>query len=121
MAPETAAEKRCPVIVSGDDSVDVADAVDQLRAGGWARVLCEGGPTLLDELVTAGLVDQLCVTLSPRLAGSQPLGPSTPAGIAHPTGMRLDHVLVDADGYLYLKYSQPGRVSPPVGASTSPL
>lgn len=97
-------ESRCRLLVSGDDEVDVAGAVHRLRADGMQRVLCEGGPTLLDALVGADLVDELCVTLAPRLAGSQPLGSSTPAEIAAPAPMRLGRVLVDPDGYLFLTY-----------------
>jgi riboflavin biosynthesis pyrimidine reductase len=37
------------------------------RCGGL--VLCEGGPTLLGDLLAAGLVDELFVTVSPQLAG----------------------------------------------------
>ncbi|MCI4676252.1 pyrimidine reductase family protein [Candidatus Mycolicibacterium alkanivorans] len=120
-AARSSAEKRCEVLISGDEAVDVAQAVAELRSRGMRRVLCEGGPTLLDELVVAGLVDELCVTLSPTLAGNQPLGRPSSTGLAAPTGMTLAHVLVDAGGYVYLKYAQPGRVSPPIGASTSPL
>lgn len=120
-AARSITEKRCEILISGEEVVDVAEAVAQLRSRGMNRVLCEGGPTLLDELVVAGLVDELCVTLSPTLAGNQPLGRPSSTGLAAPGGMGLAHVLVDADGYVYLKYSQPGRVSPPMGASTSPL
>lgn len=97
-------ESRCQLLVSGDEVVDVGGAVGQLRADGMDRVLCEGGPTLLDALVGADLVDELCVTLAPRLAGSQPLGRGTPADIAAPAPMRLGRVLVDPDGYLFLTY-----------------
>ncbi len=99
-------ETRCEVLVSGDDTVDVGAAVRLLREQGRARMLCEGGPTLLDELVAADLVDELCVTLAPRLAGCQPVGSGTPAGLASPTSLQLGHVLVDADGYLFLKYTR---------------
>ena len=36
---------------------------------GLLRVLCEGGGILAGELVRAGLVDELCVFLSPMLIG----------------------------------------------------
>ncbi|MGH2824608.1 MAG: RibD family protein, partial [Thermoleophilaceae bacterium] len=32
-------------------------------------VLCEGGPTLNSHLLAAGLVDELFLTLNPKLAG----------------------------------------------------
>jgi riboflavin biosynthesis pyrimidine reductase len=99
-------ERRCDVLVSGEDKVDVADAVAQLRIRGHRRVLCEGGPTLLDGLVDADLVDELCVTMSPRLAGCQPLGHRTPAALTSPRGLGLNQVLLGADDYLYLRYGR---------------
>ena len=36
---------------------------------GVRRVLCEGGPTLLRSLLDAGLVDELLLTIAPRLLG----------------------------------------------------
>ena len=54
----------------GDQSpLDPAVAVETLRAGGHQLILCEGGPLLFGELVDAGLVDELFMTLSPILAG----------------------------------------------------
>ena len=97
-------ESPCQVLVCGEDAVDVAEAVTQLRDRGLARVLCEGGPTLLDELVAADLVDELCATLAPRLAGRQPLGRGTPRAMPAPTGLRLGHVLVADDDYVFLRY-----------------
>jgi riboflavin biosynthesis pyrimidine reductase len=44
--------------------------VDQLQAGFGARlVLCEGGPSLLGQLVGAGRVDELFLTVAPQIAG----------------------------------------------------
>jgi riboflavin-specific deaminase-like protein len=60
-----------PVIVIGDDSVDLAAALDQLTERfGIAHVLCEGGPTLNRALLRTGLVDELCLTISPQLTGA---------------------------------------------------
>ena len=42
----------------------------QLREDHGVRsVLCEGGPTLNSFLIAAGLVDELFLTLNPKLAG----------------------------------------------------
>jgi riboflavin biosynthesis pyrimidine reductase len=49
--------------------LDVGQAVAALRSRGHRLILCEGGPTLLGELVAAGLVDELFLTVSPLLAG----------------------------------------------------
>jgi riboflavin biosynthesis pyrimidine reductase len=97
-------EDRQGVMVAGEDSVDVSRAVAMLREQGMRRILCEGGPTLLDELVEADAVSEICVTLAPKLAASQPVGHRLhPARLPSPVTMKLAHALV-CDGYLYLRY-----------------
>ncbi len=97
---------RRQIMVAGEDTVDVARAVAMLRERGMHRILCEGGPTLLDELVEADAVTELCVTLAPRLAASQPVGYRVhPARLTAPVTMRLAHALV-CDDYLFLKYAR---------------
>jgi riboflavin biosynthesis pyrimidine reductase len=83
--------------------VDVTLAVALLRAHGMHRILCEGGPTLLDELVDADAVVEICVTVAPKLAASQPLGQRLPSRLPTPVTMQLEHALV-YDDYLFLKY-----------------
>lgn len=97
-------DERRDVLVAGVDTVDVAEVVAQFRARGLGRILCEGGPTLLDELVGADVVDEICVTVSPTLAGVQDIGRGAGA-LTAPRTMRLDHVL-SHDDYLFLKYSR---------------
>lgn len=82
----------------------MSEVVARFRERGLNRILCEGGPTLLDELVAADVVDEICVTVSPTLAGVQDIGHGA-AALTSPRRMRLDHVLTHAD-YLYLKYSR---------------
>lgn len=60
------------VVVAGDDEVDLPAAVAALHERGLERLLCEGGPTLLTALLEAGLLDELCLTLTPRLLGPAP-------------------------------------------------
>jgi len=48
------------------------EIVAELRAQGRHRILCEGGPGLFAELLQAGLVDELFLTVSPRLFGRWP-------------------------------------------------
>ncbi len=64
MLAETAA-----VIVAGRDAVDTRRALSALAERGLTRVLCEGGPRLLGEVARAGLLDELCLTITPQLAG----------------------------------------------------
>ncbi len=97
-------DQRRRVLVAGEDSVDVGRAVELLRTRGMHRILCEGGPTLLDELVEADAIAEICVTLAPKLAASQPVGHRLqPSRLPAPVAMRLEHALV-CDGYLFLKY-----------------
>ena len=60
------------VIVAGTDAVDLVAARDELSARGLRRVLCEGGPSLFGQAVAAGIVDELCLSVAPRLAGAGP-------------------------------------------------
>jgi riboflavin biosynthesis pyrimidine reductase len=46
--------------------------LDLVHAQGLQVVLAEGGPTLLGELLEEGLIDELFLTLSPRLFGRWP-------------------------------------------------
>lgn len=91
------------VLVCGDDEVDLAEAMRALAARGLAQVLCEGGPHLFGELAEAGLVDEVCLTLSPVLAGGDAARILRGAPErARP--MRLVHALSDDDGFVFLRY-----------------
>ncbi len=54
------------------DHVDLPRLMGRLKARGWTTVLCEGGPILIGELVRAGLLDELFLTVAPTLAGRRP-------------------------------------------------
>jgi riboflavin biosynthesis pyrimidine reductase len=55
--------------VNDGESVDLAKALELLRARGYGVVLSEGGPTVLASLLASRLVDELFLTLSPLVAG----------------------------------------------------
>lgn len=57
------------VVVCGAARVDLQRALDELAGRGLQRVLCEGGPTLNGQLLEAGLVDELFLTVAPLLVG----------------------------------------------------
>ena len=59
-------------VVRHRDFVDVASALRHLRAEHGVRaLLCEGGPGLHGELQAAGMVDELFLTMAPKLAGGE--------------------------------------------------
>jgi riboflavin biosynthesis pyrimidine reductase len=93
------------VIVAGDDVIEPAAALKAFGALGLGRVLCEGGPYLLSTLIDADLVDDMCLTIAPYLAGSQPTTPQPTSSLLTPTRLRLRHVL-QRNELLYLRYSR---------------
>jgi riboflavin biosynthesis pyrimidine reductase len=60
----------CDVIaLEGERDVDAEHAVTELRGRGYAVMLTEGGPHLMGDLLTAGLLDEAFITISPVIAG----------------------------------------------------
>ncbi|MBD8868348.1 dihydrofolate reductase family protein [Nocardioides donggukensis] len=70
-APELAAARAALgedcVLELGSHRVDLPGLRRVLADRGLGRVLCEGGPHLLRDLLAAGAVDELCATTVPRL------------------------------------------------------
>jgi riboflavin biosynthesis pyrimidine reductase len=99
-----AAAEVADVIVAGDEEVDLGAALSALRERGLGRVLCEGGPHLLGDLSAAGLLDELCLSFSPTLAG--PGATRIIAGAqAEARPLTLTQVLADDDGFLFFRYA----------------
>ena len=82
-------------------------------------VLCEGGPTLLGELVAADCLDELCLTVAPLMDGDPlPVAVSPPgAPLRH---FALRHVLRDGDT-LFLRYERARMTDDHFGAIASSL
>jgi riboflavin biosynthesis pyrimidine reductase len=104
-----AVARTADVLVAGETTVDLAAAVTGLARRGHRRILLEGGPHLLGQVQDAGLLDELCLTLSPVLAG--PGAGRIVQGAPQPdaTGSRpcvLGHVLAE-EGYLFCRYTRP--------------
>jgi riboflavin biosynthesis pyrimidine reductase len=105
------------VLSCGDETVDLTAAVGRLADLGHERILCEGGPSLLRSLLAGQLLDELCLTQAPILAGA---GRQTLAG--SPDGVPGDPVpvnfaltdLAEADGMLFARYR-------PVGGTDQPM
>ncbi len=96
---EMAAEVR----VTGESHVELRSVVATLKDRGLTRVLCEGGPTLLASVGGAGLLDELCLTLSPLLVGPGPGRLSAGAPWEQPRSMTLVGLL-EEDGALFCRY-----------------
>jgi riboflavin biosynthesis pyrimidine reductase len=63
-------KKRLIVVESGGGQwADLYEMLGALRSEGVRAVICEGGPTLFGSLQAAGLVDELFLTIAPKLIG----------------------------------------------------
>lgn len=57
------------IVLGGDGELGGERIVERLRERGFRRILTEGGPRLMAELVQARVVQELFLTVSPVLAG----------------------------------------------------
>jgi riboflavin biosynthesis pyrimidine reductase len=119
-----AASGTADVVVAGADRVAPATMIDVLAARGYRRILIEGGPYLLGQIIGAGLLCDLCMTFSPVLEGGRAgrilTAPQEAAAGQErhqgpeawsPTGLALAHVLEDSGSLLcrYLTEPYPAR------------
>jgi riboflavin biosynthesis pyrimidine reductase len=76
------------VRTSRGGNLDLAEALELLRERfGVRTLLCEGGPHLNSHLLLAGVVDELFLSLSPKLAGDPPAAPDEPGVPAAPASL----------------------------------
>jgi len=102
------AARHADVVLAGTHRVDLAVALAALADRGLRRILAEGGPYLLGQLVAAGLLDELCLTVSPLLVGGEAARVLAGSTLAPPQRLRLAHVL-EADGSLFYRYVRETR------------
>jgi len=100
------------VVIEGtSDRLPLTEVLSELRARGWRKISAEGGPALAGALVDQGLVDELCLTIAPRLGGSDLLLLGPTAGIdgrppfATLSSARLRQLLIDDGGALYGRWA----------------
>jgi riboflavin-specific deaminase-like protein len=84
--------------------LEVRPLLERLRTEfGVRSVLCEGGPTLNRSLIREGLVDELFLSLAPKLAGGPPLtiltGDPLPAPLLAELVWLLEH-----ESHLFARY-----------------
>lgn len=91
------------------EALDLARMLAELQTGlGVRTVLCEGGPTLNAALLAEGLVDELFLSLSPKLVGGlAPLTIVEGAALPEPVDMELTWLL-ESGRHLFLRYAVRG-------------
>jgi len=114
--PELFATGRATLVLP-EDAGPTPDGVAALRVGTGGRVdlaglvahlagkvvMFEGGPSLAGAMVSLGLVDEFFLSVAPRVVGSGA------ARVVHglaadTTPWALAHVLVDDEGFVFLRY-----------------
>ena len=91
------------VVIAGDLDVDLRRALGAVAERGARSVLAEGGPSLNAQLAGAGLLDELCLTLSPSLVGGDAKRIVTGPALDPASALDLRSVCED-DGFLFLRY-----------------
>lgn len=86
----------------GGDGVNLAGVMSYLHELGVRIVAAEGGPGLNGQLVTAGLVDELNISLSPLLVGGDSARVAHGAQ-ANPVPLALAHLWEEGD-LLFARY-----------------
>lgn len=113
--PEVSA-RNGPLEAAGAEVIDAGEGTMQdylrvLRERGFQRILCEGGPGMLGQLVHIDAIDQMYLTLDPHLS----TGVEKPVATFHGTHshrrMHLENIAADTDSTVFLRYS---RASEPV-------
>jgi riboflavin biosynthesis pyrimidine reductase len=102
---------KAEVLVAGDGDVDLRRALSELTARGLRSVLAEGGPTLNGQLLAEGLVDELCLTLAPRITGGDARRIVTGPDLPGATGTWTLASILEDGGYLFLRYLAADRAS----------
>jgi len=82
-------------------AVDLGALIGLLHDEGHAQILCEGGPSLLGDLLRVGLVDELCQTTTPRLLAGE--GRRIVGGAALDVPLAL-HTLLEEDDTLLARW-----------------
>jgi riboflavin biosynthesis pyrimidine reductase len=96
--------RRLIVVESGPDGpADLPTLLRELRAEGVRALLCEGGPTLHGALQAQGLVDELFLTIAPKLSGGGEAPRILEGSLPEVVGLELAWLL-ESDGELFARY-----------------
>jgi 2,5-diamino-6-(ribosylamino)-4(3H)-pyrimidinone 5'-phosphate reductase len=77
------------VVVCGQDRVDIDGMMDSLYSRGIERLMVEGGPTLIWQLVARRMIDHITLIQIPYIIG----GDSTPSLVGGPGVDSIDEVV----------------------------
>lgn len=90
------------VICSYKPSISITEVLEDLYKRGARTVVCEGGPKVNGQLLSANVIDELCLSLSPVLVGNG-IGIFDGFPPNSPKGLKLAQVFTD-DELLFCRY-----------------
>ncbi|MFC4496398.1 pyrimidine reductase family protein [Streptomyces ovatisporus] len=92
------------VVFAGEgETVEPGRLPGALARRGLRRLLTEGGPRLLGQLIDGNVLDELCLTLAPRITSGGASRIVNGPELALPVDFRLAGVL-EEDGFLFTRY-----------------
>lgn len=86
----------------GSRNLNLAEVVDALHRQGHDSIVCEGGPMLAAQLLSAQLVDEVCLSTSPQISSASL--PVLPRLVANHQ-LQLHQLLSDTDGHLFARWT----------------
>jgi riboflavin biosynthesis pyrimidine reductase len=93
------------VLVAGEHDVDIGLARDLLVTRGFQRMLCEGGPSLMRDVIASGSADEICLTVTPVVVAGDRLRMTQGPALDPPAYFTLRHLLED-DSQLFCRYTR---------------
>lgn len=91
-----------PLLAAANTHVVHGEVGDVVRNLPGEVCSLEGGPTLNAQMLAADLVDEACITVSPRFVGGRSARMAV-GGLPGTGAWRLAHVL-EEDGFLFVRY-----------------
>lgn len=91
-------------VLEHDGEIDLAAVVATLAERGRPRLLCEGGPGLHRDLLAAGLVDELSLTLAPVVVAGEGMRSTRGGPFPAPVAFGLAFAVLAEDGALFTSY-----------------
>lgn len=96
-------------VIAVEDGDPATIAISRLAGRGLTRILCEGGAVLNRQLLAAGLVDDVCLTMAPTMIGGAMDRIVTGGLLGAGLGCRLEHCLLGRDDTMITRWTIPGR------------
>ena len=86
-----------------EEELNVSRVVGDLLNTNAKIEVCEGGPNLNAHLLAAGLIDEFCLSVSPRAVGGEDPAMFLNQPVDSPTELSLDRILIEEE-FLFCRY-----------------